>query len=1166
MKVCFILKLPHVASLLIVLCLDIVAYSQKVKGWEVIPPSPDAAALGKYANTPVGMFTGIPEINIPLYNIKTKKLELPISMSYHASGFNINELAAWTGLGWTLSAGGVISRSAIGLGDDNGGGFLYTNSNQSASEIDQNDLNWLQQVGSGIADNESDFYFYNFAGRSGKFVFDDNRQPFLVPKAPIKISFSTVANSFKIIVEDGTIYRFANREGIEAGAQTQQGNDSHTYTDAYYLTSIKSADGTDSITFSYATDGYYHVVNTSYSETIGDKCMPTEVGVGVIPVQQDYNSSFSFRTVNDIIRLSEINFFNGKIEFGRTPGRVDGGNSSLTEIRIKKKNALGSFDLQKTFRLDMGYFSSFAEARLKLNGIAEYDASSNFIKGHEFFYNESTLLPARGSNAQDWWGYYNGQGGTTLVPKELINFQGHVYQVGGGDRKPSASHMQACILKRIKYPTGGYTEFDYESHYYDGISTVPVDISASSGQMNNTTDLLQDVKTFTTNRDGYAVVKAHCSNSVVSAPGGNPYFSTVTFKRIGGPILVDHTYDPYPLGPSGQFDPEQTQEYRVLLSPGTYEIKVTSQGTSTSTYYNGGAFSKATVYWEDIAPIGTPVMAGGLRVKEIRDYEDPGALPIIKIYKYGTNENGKGILITPENKLSSHKETRDTRYWSNPTTFCHIVCNTNRQTIYGNMPQDLTTFNGSSVIYPEVTVYQKSTTAPNGKSVHRFQVEPDEIYPAPQGYKDGVMLLDNSWKVSDLLNSVDYVGNTTNKAWEVTNTHPILQTSTIYGTKIGKKFSDTGPCGPVYVANDVFTAFYYFDYPIRSGVKKPGSTIDRSYSTTDPTKFIEVRTDYWFDNLNSNHQQLSRKVTLDSQGNTLNTLYWYPADYAAIDNIPTLLAKNIVAKPIKEETHRNGSLIGSKVNRLNNDGEIFEIYHHESAAPQTAPIHNSSILIPAGYVKKIDVAYDASTRNINRVQAVDDVNTAYLWAYNNTYPVAQAVNAVASDIAATSFESDGKGNWSYTGATFNDISVKTGSYYYKLGGGSITKSLAPGKYKLEYWAKGVVNLAGGTIVNIRTSLPDAAGWILYEKEITVSATTTLTLSGASTAFLDEIRLYPAAAQMTTYTYDRLYGITSVTDPANFITYYEYDPAGRLKWSKNHDGNIVKAIEYRYKIK
>ena len=1170
MKIYYFFLTRIVDALLILifsLSLTIHVRGQTVKGWEVVPPSPDAAALGKYGNTPVGLSTGIPEINIPLYVIKTKKLELPISMSYHAAGFNVNERAAWTGLGWTLNAGGIVTRSAVGLGDDCGTGFLQHTNNRFANEINESDLQWLMQVTNGIADNESDLYFFNFGGRSGKFVFDDNRIPFLVPRSPIKITYS--AFGFTVIAEDGTIYRFNEREMIEAGAQTPMGNDFQTYTGAYYLTSIKSADRTDSITFTYANDGYYTEVSNNYSETIGDKCVPAGGAPGVVGKSHDYNTSFSYRTVQDVKRISEINFSHGKIEFVRTAGRLDGGNSSLSEIRVRKKNATGGFDLQKSFKMETGYFGTYDRIRLKLNGISEHDASNNFIKSHEFFYNESIILPPRGSGGQDWWGLYNGGNANSLVPKEIVNMNGHFYHVGSANRSPSASHMQACILKRIKYPTGGFTEFEYEPHYYDGTSLAAKSISASSGAMNNTTELLQDIQTFTTNRDGFAFVRAHCSNSVESETGGNPYFSTVTLKKIGGSTLVNHAYDPYPPDPSGEFKPEQVDEFYVQLSPGTYELKVTSKGRSTSTYFNGGAFSKATVSWSDFAPAGTPVMAGGLRVRETRDYEGPGTVPIIKVYKYGINESGKGVLITPENKLSSHKETRDFRYWDVPPvigSFCRVMCTTTRQTIFGNTPHDLTTFNGSSVIYPEVTVYEKSTTAPNGKSIYKFSAQPDEIYPAPQGYKDGVILIDNSWKSNDLIYQADLISNTTNKAREVVNSYPILQETTIYSTKMGRKYRDNGTCGPQFVSTDVYSAFYYFDFPIRTGIKKLGSTIERAYSSTEPTKFTEAKVEYFYDNLKSNHQQLSRRITLDSEGNTLKTQYWYPADYAAIDNFPALLGKNVISKPVKEETYRNGLLIAGKINRLNADGEIFEVYQYESAIPGTPSGHNAGVLIPPAFIKKMEVSYDASSKNITKVQTVDDVGTVYLWAYNNSYPVAKAVNTTSIEIAATSFESDGKGNWVYTGPIYSDISAKTGRYYYKLGGGSIVKGLAPGKYKLEYWAKGTVNLSGATIVNIRTSPPDANGWILYEKEVTASAASTLTLSGTSTAFIDELRLYPASSQITTYTYDRLNGITSINDPTGVITYYDYNNAGQLKWLRDKNGSIVRALEYHFKMK
>jgi len=61
--------------------------------------------------------------------------------------------------------------------------------------------------------------------------------------------------------------------------------------------------------------------------------------------------------------------------------------------------------------------------------------------------------------------------------------------------------------------------------------------------------------------------------------------------------------------------------------------------------------------------------------------------------------------------------------------------------------------------------------------------------------------------------------------------------------------------------------------------------------------------------------------------------------------------------------------------------------------------------------------------------------------------------------------------------------------------------------------------------------------------------------------IDEIRLYPTDAQMTTYTYSPLIGITSKCDPAGHIIYYSYDGLGRLSLIKDQDDHILKKIEY-----
>jgi hypothetical protein len=68
----------------------------------------------------------------------------------------------------------------------------------------------------------------------------------------------------------------------------------------------------------------------------------------------------------------------------------------------------------------------------------------------------------------------------------------------------------------------------------------------------------------------------------------------------------------------------------------------------------------------------------------------------------------------------------------------------------------------------------------------------------------------------------------------------------------------------------------------------------------------------------------------------------------------------------------------------------------------------------------------------------------------------------------------------------------------------------------------------------------------YEKEEIVVAPATLGLRGASTAFVDELGVYPVVAHVTTDTYDHLNGITSIDDPCKATSYYEYDNSDQLK--------------------
>jgi YD repeat-containing protein len=96
-------------------------------------------------------------------------------------------------------------------------------------------------------------------------------------------------------------------------------------------------------------------------------------------------------------------------------------------------------------------------------------------------------------------------------------------------------------------------------------------------------------------------------------------------------------------------------------------------------------------------------------------------------------------------------------------------------------------------------------------------------------------------------------------------------------------------------------------------------------------------------------------------------------------------------------------------------------------------------------------------------------------------------------------------------------------------------------YKIDYWYK---NIDGD--------------W--HQKSIPYTGPTSLTDGVA----IDDVRIYPKDAQMKSYTYDPLIGITSVIDETGKATIYDYDDFGRLAVIRDGDRNIEQSFEYVYR--
>lgn len=91
-------------------------------------PSPTAASLGQYGEVPIGYYTGIPSVTVPLTTVRAQGVSLPVGISYHAQGHKVSALAGPVGMGWSFNAGGAVVRVLNGLPDERnsnqGGGFL----------------------------------------------------------------------------------------------------------------------------------------------------------------------------------------------------------------------------------------------------------------------------------------------------------------------------------------------------------------------------------------------------------------------------------------------------------------------------------------------------------------------------------------------------------------------------------------------------------------------------------------------------------------------------------------------------------------------------------------------------------------------------------------------------------------------------------------------------------------------------------------------------------------------------------------------------------------------------------------------------------------------------------------------------------------------------------
>jgi hypothetical protein len=172
-------------------------------------------------------------------------------------------------------------------------------------------------------------------------------------------------------------------------------------------------------------------------------------------------------------KQSEIKYNGGKVVFVKsTANRQDFSSKKLDTIKVYNYNYSSStYNLLKKIVFHTSYFSS---TRLRLDSLSLMDKNGITVERYRFNYNTSVNLPAVNTKGQDYWGYFNGRttSNNSLVPETVIQYDNgnggtsDVTISAGNSRQCDSSYMQANMLTRIYYPTGGYTDFEYQTNRY----------------------------------------------------------------------------------------------------------------------------------------------------------------------------------------------------------------------------------------------------------------------------------------------------------------------------------------------------------------------------------------------------------------------------------------------------------------------------------------------------------------------------------------------------------------------------------------------------------------------------------------------------------------------------------------------------------------------------
>ena len=230
--------------------------------------------MTRYGQLPVDRNSGRITFSIPLYTYSDQDFNIPVSLSYASSGFKPGSQTGEAGLGWTLMAGGAITREIIGADDFYAYGGRHsghkTFSDQALYSLGytisypavSNEVLEPSVSGTGV-ETTSDIYHFSFLGHGGSFVLGGDCTFHAYDTNGGLGTYSiehTAAKGFIVTTADGFIYSFGstdysreylvNRDPM-ADSPGQSLNDKEKPIVTWFLDKITAPDGRI-VEFTYA--------------------------------------------------------------------------------------------------------------------------------------------------------------------------------------------------------------------------------------------------------------------------------------------------------------------------------------------------------------------------------------------------------------------------------------------------------------------------------------------------------------------------------------------------------------------------------------------------------------------------------------------------------------------------------------------------------------------------------------------------------------------------------------------------------------------------------------------------------------------------------------------------------------------------------------------------